>query len=98
MQKINKEVLLEAAHNLMFDISEDEIAVLLEECDDILKAVELIKTLKSIDEVEPMVFPYEIKTTYLREDVAISPLSQEDALKNACRIKDQHIVIPKVVK
>lgn len=98
MNKIDKETLIEAAHNLKFDISEEEILVLQEEFDDIEAEIEFIKTLPHIDEVEPMVFPYEIYTDYLREDIPDTPLQQEEVLRNAEKVVDGQIAIPKVVK
>ena len=98
MNKIDKETLIEAAHNLKFDISEEEILVLQEEFDDIEIEIEFIKTLPHIDEVEPMVFPYEIYTDYLREDIPDTPLQQEEVLRNAKKVVDGQIAIPKVVK
>ena len=57
-----------------------------------------MKTIENIGHVKPMVFPYELVTDYLREDVVDSPLSQEEALKNATKVEEGQIVIPKVVK
>ena len=98
MKKVSRKTLLEAAHNLMFDIDEIELKVLEEEYADLLEAIEHMKTIENIDHVKPMVFPYELVTDYLREDVAETPLSQQDALKNATRVEEGQIVIPKVVK
>lgn len=98
MQKISKETLLEAAHNLKFEITDEQLLILMEECEDIMSAIEQIKKIPNIDSVEPMVFPYEITSSYLREDEAASPLNQQDAIKNASNVKDGQIVLPKVVK
>lgn len=98
MQKIDTQTLLEAAHNLKFNITDEQLVILLEECEDIMSAIEEIKKIPHIDEVEPMVFPYEIKTFELREDVAETPLTQYEAIKNANNVKDGQIVLPKVVK
>ena len=98
MKKVSQKTLLEAAHNLMFDIDEVELEVLTEEYADLLEAIEHMKTIKNIDHVKPMVFPYEVVTDYLREDIVEAPLSQEEALKNASKVEEGQIVIPKVVK
>ena len=45
-----------------------------------------------------MVYPFEMPTTFLREDVVENVCSQEDALKNAKAQKEGHFVVPKVVK
>jgi len=98
MKTVSQKTLLEAAHNLMFDIDEVELEVLKEEYADILDAIEEMKKIPNIDRVRPMIFPYEIVTDYLREDESDVPLTQEEALKNASKVEEGQIVIPKVVK
>ena len=44
-----------------------------------------------------MTFPFDVSTTYMREDVVEEPLSNEEALKNASDVKDGQIRLPKVV-
>ena len=98
MKTANEKTLLEAAHNLMFEIDEVELEILKEEYADILDAIEEMKKIPNIDHVRPMIFPYEIVTDYLREDVVDNVLSKEEALSNASKVEDGQIVIPKVVK
>ena len=98
MKEVNKEVLKVAANKLMFDMSEEQYQNLLNEFDIILSQMELISEIEGVDDVEPMTFPYEVTTDYLREDVASSPLSKEDALKNAKDVVDGQISIPRVIK
>ena len=50
-----------------------------------------------VDEASPMVFPFDVTTTFLREDVPTTPLSNEDALKNASDVIEGQIRLPKVV-
>lgn len=98
MKTVNEKTLLEAAHNLMFDIDEVELEVLKEEYADILDAIEEMKSIPNIDQLRPLIFPYEIVTDYLREDEVDNVLSQEEVLKNASKVEEGQIVIPKVVK
>ena len=95
MKKVSQKTLLEAAHNLMFDIDEVELEVLTEEYADLLEAIEQMKSITNIDHVKPMVFPYELVTDYLREDVVASCLSQEEALKNASQSEETIIASKK---
>lgn len=97
MKKINKDVLKETSHNLLFDMEEEQYDVFLSEFDIFFKHMEIIANLKGVDEVEPMIFPYPVSATYLREDVVNEKLSREEALKNAHDVKDGVIIIPKVV-
>lgn len=98
MKTVNEKTLLEAAHNLMFDIDNVELEVLKEEYADILDAIEEMKSIPNIDQLRPMIFPYEIVTDSLREDEINNVLSQQEALKNASKVEEGQIVIPKVVK
>ncbi|MCD7949408.1 MAG: Asp-tRNA(Asn)/Glu-tRNA(Gln) amidotransferase subunit GatC [Erysipelotrichaceae bacterium] len=80
----------------MFDISDEEMPALVEEYNIFMSHV---KALEAIDtsNVEPLAFPYEIETTFLREDIADHTISREDALKNTKCVKDNQIKVPKVV-
>ena len=97
MKKVDKELLKVAAHKVMIDMSEEQYDFLLNEFSDLLRQFELMGDIPHIDEVEPMTFPFEIKTTYLREDVSETPLDKKDALKNSADVVDGQIRLPKVV-
>lgn len=97
MEKITKEVLKKAANNLMFDMSDEEYETLLNEFEVIIKQMEIISSIEGVDEAEPMTFPFEVTTDYLREDVPSEPLVRDDALKNAKDVVDGQIRLPKVV-
>lgn len=97
MKEININVLKDASKKLMFDMEEEQFNTLLKEFEIIQKQMELISKIPGVDDVTPMTFPYEIKTTFLREDVASKPLNRDDALKNAGDVVDGQIRLPKVV-
>ena len=97
MKAYNIEVLKDAAKRLLFEMSEEEYKTLLVEFDIITKQMEYIGKDSSLDELEPLVFPFECKTSYMREDVAEEPLSREEALKNARSKAGGQIKLPKVV-
>ena len=97
MKTVTKEVLKEAANKLMFDISEEQTDMLLNEFDIIVKQMELIGDIKGVDDAKPMTFPFDVTNSYLREDVAGEPLNRDDALKNAKDVVDGQIRLPKVV-
>lgn len=97
MKKVDKEVLKQAANNLLFDMSEEEYEKLNKEFDVILSQMQFIGSLKGIDELKPMTFPFDVSISYLRNDEAGQPLSQKDALKNAHDVVLGQIKLPKVV-
>ena len=98
MKKVNKDLLKVSAHKMMFDMSEEQYDALLDEFSILLKQLDFMGDIPHIDEVEPMAFPYEIQTMFLREDVSSEPLDKKEALKNASDVFDGQIRLPKVVK
>ncbi|MCQ2815183.1 MAG: Asp-tRNA(Asn)/Glu-tRNA(Gln) amidotransferase subunit GatC [Bacilli bacterium] len=97
MKPVTKEILKESANKLMFDMSDEQYSALLEEFDTITKQMELISEIPNVDEITPMVFPFDVTNDYLREDVAQESLKRDDALKNAKDVVDGQIRLPKVV-
>ncbi len=97
MKEINLDVLHDAAHRLLFDMSDEEYQTLLEEFGILTKQMEMIGKIEGLEEYAPMTFPFPCEVTYLREDEPISPLSQEDALRNAGSTLNGEIKLPKVV-
>ncbi len=97
MKPVNKDVLKLAASKMMFEMSDQEYDALIKELNIFIKQAEIIGQIPNIDDVEPMTFPFDVSTTYMREDVVEEPLSNEEALKNASDVKDGQIRLPKVV-
>ena len=98
MKTYNIDVLKDAANRLLFDMSEEEYETLLSEFDIVVKQMKLIGDNKGIDAYEPMVFPFECTTDYLREDEPGEPLSREEALRNSPRKAGGQIKLPRVVQ
>lgn len=98
MKEYNIEVLKDAANRLLLDMSDSEYETLLSEFDIVTKQMKPIGDNHALDKFEPMVFPFEVYTTELREDVAEEPLSREEALRNSRRKVGGQIKLPKVVQ
>lgn len=98
MKNYNIEVLKDAAKRLLFDMSEQEYETLLNEFDIVTKQMEMLGNNKSLDEFEPLEFPFECTTSFLREDIPGEPLPREEALKNSKRKIGGQIKLPKVVQ
>ena len=98
MKEYNIEVLKDAAKRLLFDMSESEYETLLNEFDIVTKQMSIIGSNTEIEKYEPMSFPFECTTSYLREDVPQEPLSREEALRNSKRKIGGQIKLPKVVQ
>lgn len=81
----------------MFNISDEEMPELVEEYDIFMNHVAVLEKIDT-EGVEPLAYPYEIETTFLREDEANDVISREEILKNAKSVEDNQIKVPKVVK
>lgn len=97
MKKVNKEILKESANKLMFDMEESQYDTLLDEFSIIIQQMDLISSVDGIDDVEPMVFPFDVTTSLMREDEVKDVLTRDEALKNASDVVDGQIRLPKVV-
>ena len=97
MVKYDKALLVKCANNLMFDMSDDQYDVLLNEFAVLTKQMELLGEIEGLEDVSPMTFPFEIYTDLLRDDVEEETLSKEDILRNAKDVVDGQIKLPKVV-
>ena len=97
MKEINLEVLHDAANRLLFTMSEQEYKTLLDEFGVLTKQMDTIGKIEGLDSYEPMTFPFDCSTSFLREDEPETPLSREEALKNAGSVQDNEIKLPKVV-
>ena len=98
MQKVTKEVLKLSANKLMFEMSESEYDNLLKDFDSITKQMKLLDEIDGVDDAEPMVFPFEVTNSILREDEVKDSLTREDALRNAKEVENGQIKLPRVVK
>ncbi len=97
MQKITKENIQDYALKLMFKMKDEEFDAFEKEFETILKQMDLIGQIEGIENVEPLVFPFKLKDVKLREDIATSTLTTEDAVKNAKETIYDEVKVPKVV-
>ena len=97
MKTYNIEVLKDAAHRLLFEMSDEQYDTLLKEFDIVTSQMKLIGEDPSVDNYEPMIFPFECVTSFLREDEPGTPLNREEAIKNAHNKTGGQIKLPKVV-
>lgn len=97
MELYSKEYFKQLANQIMFDLSDEECLDLQNDFKTLIKQMELLDCIDTTN-VEPMVFPFEEATSYLREDEVSSVITQEDALVNAPKKASGQIVVPKVVK
>lgn len=97
MEKFSTEYFHKLANDLKFDLSDEEIEELKKDFVAVEKQVSLFEKVDT-QGVEPMVYPFETPTVFLREDVVSDVLTQEEALKNVIDARMGHVHVPKVVK
>ena len=97
MKTISMDVLKDAANRLLFDMSDEQYKTLYEEFQILTKQMETIGKIEGLESYEPMTFPFDCSTSFLREDVAEEPLTRDEALRNAGNKQDNQIKLPKVV-
>jgi len=98
MPELTKEDLKKYANKLMFDMEDEEYEALLDEFKISLKHFEKMNELDGLNDYEPMVFPFNNDDAALREDVATSAISVEEAFSNAKEVENNEIRVPKVVE
>lgn len=85
------------AKKLMFDLSDNEAEDIAKEFTTLNQQLTLLESIDTT-QVQPMVYPFEQPTTFLRKDEVSHVVSQEEALCNAKQVREGHILVPKVVK
>ena len=97
---ITRDVLDNLAKKLMFKMNDEEYKTLENEFDVILKQMEFIDKIDSIEEVTPMTFPFELNLDddYLREDVYKNEIDFNDMVINVKDYDDNRVKVPKVVE
>ena len=96
MKELNEEILRKCAKGLMFDMTDEQYELILNEFDITLEQLKLINDI-DLSNVSPMTFPFECYTDFLREDEELSTITRDDALSNAKDVVDNQIRLPKVV-
>ena len=91
---MDKETLVMLANKLMFTMDDSEYDTLLEEFDTILKQMDLIGKIDGIENVEPMVYPFELGDVCLREDEVVDELEGKllDLMKTDGEAQEEPLV------
>lgn len=95
---MNKETLEMLASKLMFTMDDSEYETLSDEFEIILKQMDMIGKIENIQDVEPLVFPFELDNVCLREDEVKEELEIDDILINSGDTLYNQVKLPKVVE
>ncbi len=85
------------ALDLKFALSDDEARDIQNDFSILDKKLALFDKIDTTN-VEEMIYPFDVETSFLREDTVGHYLSQDEALANVAKVKQGHVVVPKVVK
>ncbi len=96
-EKKDREYFRKLAHQLMFDLSDEEADSIVQEFSTLEKQMALLDAVNT-DGVEEMIYPFEDDTDFLRDDVVSNVISQDEAVSNVKKKLEGHFVLPKVVK
>lgn len=96
-EKKDREYFRKLAHQLMFDLSDEEADGIVKEFGELETQMSLLDQVNT-DDTEEMIYPFEQATSFLRDDVVTNVISQADAMKNMKKNLEGHFVLPKVVK
>lgn len=96
-EKKDREYFRKLAHQLMFDLSDEEADGIVKEFGELETQMSLLDQVNT-DDTEEMIYPLEQATSFLRDDVVTNVISQADAMKNVKKNLEGHFVLPKVVK
>lgn len=98
MEEIKDQAYFKAlARKLMFELTDEEADDIAQEFKTLCVQLQLLEAIDTTG-VEPMVYPFETPTVYLREDEENHTISQEEALSNASKVVQGHFSVPRVVK
>lgn len=92
-----KVMLQSLALKTMFRLSDEEMPAMIDEYNVFMNHVQALEAIDT-SEVEPLCFPYEIETTYLREDNPCDVVDVDTLLSNGPDVVENQIRLPKVVK
>ena len=81
----------------MFQLSDEEADSLSDDFKILDKQLALLDTIDT-SQTEEMIYPLDVETSFLREDVVTHVISQEEAVANVKKKVEGHFVLPKVVK
>ena len=96
-EKKDREYFRKLAHQLMFDLSDEEADGIVKEFGELETQMSLLDQVNT-DDTEEMIYPFEQATSFLRDDVVTNVISQADDMKNVKKNLEGHFVLPKVVK
>ena len=95
MKRLDVQGFKDLANQLRFSLSDAEAQDIKNEFD-VFDQMDLLNKIDT-EGIEPMVYPFDEETSFMREDVADQVLPVQEVLKNAPKTKNGFFVTQKVV-
>ena len=96
MEQFDKAYFQRLAAGIMLDVNDDEVEDLKGEFDVLTQQIQLFDKVDT-EGVEPMVYPFEEETSFLREDEVTHVLTQEEALAGGPKTEAGMFVAPRIL-
>ena len=96
MKRLDVQGFKDLANQLRFSLSDAEAQDIKNEFDVLIVQMDLLNKIDT-EGIEPMVYPFDEETSFMREDVADQVLPVQEVLKNAPKTKNGFFVTQKVV-
>ena len=96
MKRLDVQGFKDLANQLRFSLSDAEAQDIKNEFDVLIDQMDLLNKIDT-EGIEPMVYPFDEETSFMREDVADQVLPVQEVLKNAPKTKNRFFVTQKVV-
>ena len=96
MKRLDVQGFKDLANQLRFSLSDAEAQDIKNEFNVLIDQMDLLNKIDT-EGVEPMVYPFDEETSFMREDVADQVLPVQEVLKNAPKTKNGFFVTQKVV-
>ncbi len=96
MKRLDVQGFKDLANQLRFSLSDAEAQDIKNEFDVLIDQMDLLNKIDT-EGIEPMVYPFDEETSFMREDVADQVLPVQEVLKNAPKTKNGFFVTQKVV-
>ena len=96
MKRLDVQGFKDLANQLRFSLSDAEAQDIKNEFDVLIDQMDLLNKINT-EGIEPMVYPFDEETSFMREDVADQVLPVQEVLKNVPKTKNGFFVTQKVV-
>lgn len=96
-KKITKEAIKKYANGLLFDLNDEEIKIILNNFEDVVKSCNTILHVPNLEKAQPMTHCLDETVACLRDDKALPSVEIDKLLSNSDVTTEREVEIPKVV-